>query len=188
MKFYIKGTDGKIVEATMDQVLDPKSSLCDEQGVLFNRPSTVKDKDPIKDLENLIGDIAKQVAGQAAISTKVEQMSAELAAYKEVTAKGFPIGFQTPEKAEGLIHGYDLAKQGKRLMNKLDHPGYQVPKEMIEPMADFYCLFVRAALMDEPWAKAEFHRKYPSRDQLTKTAIGDTGNTFPIPDIIEAEI
>jgi HK97 family phage major capsid protein len=188
MKFYIKGTDGKVVEATTDQVLDPKSSLCDEQGVLFNRPSPIKDKDPIKDLENLIGDIAKQVAGQAAISTKVDQMSAELAAYKEATAKGFPIGFKTPEKAEGLIHGYDLAKQGKRLMNKLDHPGYQVPKEMIEPMADFYCLFVRAALMDEPWAKAEFHRKYPSVDQNVKTAIGDTGNTFPIPDIIEAEI
>ena len=80
-----------------------------------------------------------------------------------------------------------MAIQGKDLMDKFYHPKYQLTEEKRQKMAKWYTLLLQAGLSKRPdAAMAQLEKEFPG--SISKTAIGDTGNTFPIPDIVEEEI
>ena len=143
--------------------------------------------DPVMKLEGLISDLSNKFETQA----KVEDMQRKLAAYEDAARRGFPVPIVQPgmsvAEADRVFAPFDLAVQGKQLQDKLRHPHYQIPEEKRVDVAKFMILFVKAAILNDPTAYAEFRNRYPRQNQ-TKTAIGDSGNTFPIPDIVDAEI
>ena len=81
-----------------------------------------------------------------------------------------------------------MARQGKRLMDKLFHPAHTIDEETRKEMAKYFGLVVKAGVFQDPVARAKFHELYGEARAEMKTAIGDTGNVFPVPDIVEREI
>jgi len=187
MKFYVK-ENGQFREATQDEILNPEVQLYDEKGVPLKRKSApaVKKEDPIKELQGVIEDLAVAVKGVAGIKEKVEQLEKELAAYKEAAKKGFPIpspeaGGKGADELQEIV-GYDLAKQGRRLMDKFYHPSHVIDEETRKELARYFTLVVKAGVFQDPAARAKFSEVYG------KTAIGDPGNEFPVPEVVEDEI
>lgn len=188
MKFFVKNEAGELVEATQDEVLSPDSTLFNEEGEALNRHTT--EKDPVDELTGVVADLAHNVSNLGQMKETQDEMVAKLAAFEEASKKGFflPNPGAAPANDDDfkeLLYPYDTAIQGKRLMDKIAHPGYHIEKEETrQAVADYFCLFLKASLMDDPLAKIEFRKRYG----VQKTPIGDSGNVFPIPDIVESEI
>ena len=83
MKFFVKNDKGELVEATTEQVLDPKTQLYNEEGELLSKPGIKTKEDPVEELTGVIKELAEQVKGVGAIKEKVEEMEAQIAVYKE---------------------------------------------------------------------------------------------------------
>jgi HK97 family phage major capsid protein len=81
-----------------------------------------------------------------------------------------------------FLGGFDMAKQGKRLMDKSFH-AHTIDDETRQEMAKYFCLFVRAAVQHDP----EAYRKFQETYKGSTTDIGDSGNIFPIADIVDSE-
>jgi HK97 family phage major capsid protein len=137
--------------------------------------------DAIKELVGLIRDMATDIN---TIKEKQEGMEAAVAAYKEAGTRGFPIpgGPPAPALAEKAVD-FDLISQGRRLTEKAYHT-HTISEEKRQEMAKYFTLFIRAAVMQDPRAYAKFYEEYKG----TTTDIGDAGNVFPIPDIVDSEI
>jgi len=188
-KHYVKTEEGVLILATPEQVADPEVETT-EIDVAETPP--VKEEDPIAELTGLIRDMAGSFGG---IKEKQEVMEAQLAAYQEAGKRGFPINGPVPlgeipaDEAKSIFGRFELARQGKKLMDKFQHPAYQIDEEKRIELAKFFCLVVRAGSHQEPQAREKFREIYgeASEDQR-KTALGDTGNVFPVPDIVEVEI
>ncbi len=198
MKFFVKDDKDTLIAATSEQVMSPDTVLYNESGDVLGEKATASD--PIAELAGMVKDIAIAQAGESSIKTKVEEMEAQMALYKEAAQKGFPIPGMMVDKdiadddVEALIAPYKLARQGKSLMNKRLHPGYTIEDDMRIEMAKYYCLFLKASVANDPWARMkmkDLYGDYKYADDVQKTNtidIGDSGNLFPVPDIIEEEI
>ena len=141
--------------------------------------------DYIKELTEMIQGMASNLN---TVKEKQEVMEAQIASYKEASARGFvlPGGDLTNPKEEDLkafLGGFDMAKQGKRLMDSSFHK-HVINDETRQEMAKYFCLFIRAAVQQDPKAYQKFQEEYKG----TTTDIGDTGNVFPIADIVDSEI
>lgn len=141
--------------------------------------------DPIKELVELIQGMATNVNS---IKERQEIMEAQVAQYQELAKRGFllPNGDPDPQKVlddKEMFGNFDMAKQGKRLMDKHLH-SYTIDEKTRQEMAKFFVLFLRAGVLQEPGAFQKFRQEYKG----TTTDIGDAGNVFPIPDIVDSEI
>lgn len=195
-KKYIKTPEGVLVSATAEQVADVAIEKFEVEV-----PDPVPQDDPMKALANEIRALATDTKGA------VDKMNAQFAAYEKAREKGFPLGGPTPpdgtegrtqfenlyernakmagmtvKEAHEFFGEYDLAIQGRELMDKFTHPNHVIDEAKRIEMAKFYCLMFRAR--NDPRAMAKFIDTYGT----AKTPIGESGNTFPLPKPIEAEI
>jgi len=195
MKLFIKNEKGELIEATVDQLVDINLVLFTEDGKEYVRPKPVEasnlnlQNDSMKELAGIIGDMAKSVNS---VKDKIDENEAKLAAYQEAVKKGFPLPKIEPgmsvEEGNELFAPYDMAKQGKALMNKFQHPHADMTEEKRKVLAEYFVLFLKASnLRATDKDKEAFETRY-GRMADTKTALGDSGNTFPVPDIVESEI
>ena len=141
--------------------------------------------DYIKELTELIQGMSNNLN---TVKEKQEVMEAQIASYQEAADRGFvlPGGNLTNPKEEDVkefLGGFEMAKQGKRLMDKSFH-AHTIDEETRQEMAKYFCLFVRSAVQGDPAAYKKFQETYKG----TATDIGDSGNVFPIADIVDAEI
>ena len=191
MKFYIRITnpDGTITirEATRNEILDSKSELCEEDGSLINRQPVVH-VDNVEDLSGVIRELALAVTSVGAIKTRTEQMEAQLAAYRESAERGFTIpspGAAAGAGADPFFAPYDLAHQGRSLVDRFAHPVAHVSEEKKQEIAKYFVTFIKAAYFRSPAAIQRFNDVYM---RTGTTELGDTGNVFPVPDIVDSEI
>jgi HK97 family phage major capsid protein len=148
--------------------------------------------DAITKLTAAVETLAAEVTGIGSLKEKVETMEAKIAAYTEAVEKGFPLPNSpvTEAHAEKFYQGFELAVQGKTLIEKFERErknvgpmGDPVAREEI---AKCLLLFVKGGLLQDPFAAQEYRKLYPV--SILKTPVGDGGNVFPVPDILEAAI
>lgn len=193
MEFYVKLEDGTFRKATQDEVLGGKVDLYDAEGKqLGKRASSQKvDKDPVEELTQTVKDLALAVGTVADIKAKQEEIEAKMAAYSQVKTKGFPLpkgidNNTSVSDADQIYAGYDLAMQGKRLTDSIAHPKTFISDERRMELAKYFTLFIKAGVMRDEKAQQVFRQKYVQKTGTTQ--IGDSGNTWVLPDIVESEI
>jgi len=153
-------------------------------------PEVVKDVSPISELTGLFREM---VTDRNALKDRIEQMDHEIKTYQEAAKRGFYMpdakGNLTVENdPSGIFSGWDLARQGKRLMDKLVHPAYQMTEAKRDLMAKYMLLAIKGGgRYPDPRAFDEYRRLF-GQNATVKTAIGDSGNVFPVPDELEPEI
>jgi len=113
-------------------------------------PAVHTDDNPIKELTGLV---SSMVENQDKVLQRVDQMEQSVAAYKEAAARGFPIqsphvpAGATVDETKQIFEPFDLAKQGKDLMDKFKHPGYQIQDHAVrEEVAKWMILFLKAGI------------------------------------------
>jgi len=135
---------------------------------------------------------------QTRIKQKEEEVSAQIAAYKQMAERGLPIpGAQIPvgslaadNMEKGVLANVNLAVQGRDLMNKRFYPKYHIEgDEKRQEIAKFMCLFLKGGMQKDPRSVMEFWDTYGKQLRSErKTNIGDSGNLFPVTDMIESEV
>lgn len=147
---------------------------------------------PINKLTEAVTALAEQVTGLGSLKDKVDAMEAKMAAYTEAVEKGFPLPGQPVTEADAEKHykGFDLAIQGKNLVERFERERKNIgplgdPKAK-EEIAKCLLLFVKGGLLADPFAAQEYRKLYPV--SILKTPVGDGGNVFPVPDILESAI
>jgi len=191
MDFYIRDKDGNLVKATKEQIAARHYDLLDADGnVLVPKAEDIKpdkgttDKDPVEELTGLIKDLVTNVS---AMKTRQEEMEDALKAYQDAAKRGFVAPNGEPIREEhDTDYGYDLKRQGKRLMDKFVHPSHVIDPETNKQLAKYYSLVVRAGVFHDAKAQDEFRKEFG--DYISKTAVGDPGNVFPVPDIVDSEV
>lgn len=143
--------------------------------------------DNVKELQGVIDEIATKVAGLNGLKEKQEELEAKIAAYDEAVAKGFPLPIEGKDSdGNDLYCGFSMAHQGKKLVDKFENPGgYHMSPERKQEIAKVLLLFVKGGIQMDPFAAREYKDKYRMK---TGEVIGDSGNVFPVPDILETEI
>lgn len=191
MKFFVKDAEGNLVEASTEQVMGSDDVLYREDGTALNeKVKDVAEPDYVKQLAGTVEELAQNFGGTLTdIQKNQDDMSKKLAAYDEAVKMGFPTpviepGMTDEDIAKETYH-YDLAKQGQALKHKFQS---EMPEETRQEMAKFFALAFRAGMAQDPAARAEFDKVYGKMNAEMKTVIGDSGNAFPIPDIVEAQI
>lgn len=140
--------------------------------------------DAVTQLQGVIDEIAAKVSGLNGMKEKQEELEEKIRKYEEMQAKGFPI--PSTVETEDSYCGFSLAHQGKRLVDKFENPGgYHMTPERKNEVAKILLLFVKGGIQSDPFASREYREKYR---QKTGEVIGDSGNVFPVPDILETEI
>jgi len=184
-KKYVKSDTGVLILATPEQIADVNI----EKFEVEERPN-VASPDPIAELTGIVREMATSIG---TIQERAERQEASIAAYRDAQNRGFfPPNPQngptndsaSPELKECMGH-YDLAFQGKELMSKIVHPNHNIDEKTRLEMAKFFALFLRHTLFQDWRAKDQFWKHFGPQ---IKTAIGDSGNAFPLPDIVDAEI
>lgn len=186
-KKYVKTAEGVLVLATEAQLADESI----EKFEIQDEPPAPTRDDPIAQLTDIVRNMATDIRGT------VESMKEQLSAYKEASSRGFFIpGAQPPNSENGnnlsdemkeIMGHYDLAVQGRKLQDKFLHPQHIIDEKTRVEMAKYFALFLRSNVFQERRAQ-DLMYKYYSWQAQGKTPIGDSGNAFPLPDIIEAEI
>jgi HK97 family phage major capsid protein len=196
-KKYVKTPERVLVSATAEQIADPKVEKFEVEV-----PDAAPPVGPMEELTGLIRDLAGDV------KSVVDKQKEQLAAYEKAAQRGFILpGVKPPEDspaftafmsqyeknakisgmsvkdAEAFFGDYDLAVQGKELQDKIRHPLHIIDEATRIEMAKFYCLLLRAG--KDPRAMSKFIDVY---GKAVDTPVGDTGNVFPLPKPIEAEI
>ena len=139
---------------------------------------------PVQELQGVIDEISQKVSGLNAMKEKQEELEAKIRAYEEAQAKGFHL--PATVDSDDIYCGFSLAHQGKALIDKFENPrGYHMTPERKNEIAKVLLMFVRGGLMQDPFVAREYKDKY--RTKLGEV-IGDSGNVFPVPDILETEI
>jgi len=153
--------------------------------------------DPITELTNTVREMASGFTGAiGSLKEKEEILDAKIGAYDDAMKRGFPVptgldkGLTSDDKAE-IWAPYDLAVQGKELMSKFGRApnAYRIEKEETrEEMAKWMILFIKATLAQDQVALQELRHnpKYTPAGWETKTAL--SSSSFPVPDIVMAEI
>ena len=197
MKWFKKDKDGNLIPCTMDDLRNPFLTIYNEDGTTVSEgkvadPPAKDDLDPVKTLSDQLKDLVAQVEGLGAAKEAAEKATADIAKLKEAAAKGFPL--YTPGAADAATsdefekqYGWKLDAQGRDMLLKL--PGrYQalpISKEKHLDMARYWSLFITATC-------GSGSKQLRARDEISsrygKTAIGDSGNVFPVPAPVEEEI
>jgi HK97 family phage major capsid protein len=184
-KKYIRTDTGVLILATQEQIADEKIEKFEVE-----ERSSVPQDDPIKELTGIVREMATSLS---TIKEKADQQEAALAAYKNAVDRGFlppnpregPTAASASPELKEIMGHYELAFQGKELMSKTVHPNHTIDDATRIELAKFYALFLRHTLFQDWRAKDQFWKIYGSQ---MKTAIGDVGNAFPLPDIVDSEI
>ena len=191
MDFWVKDEDGKLRKATQDEILSTDVVLLDAEGnVLRQAEVSNGETDYVKQLTDVIKQVSEKVDSLGAIKEKADEMEKQLASYKQLAQKGMPIpdaNDKTVDDEDKLMF-YDQARQGKRLMDKFLHPTHQIDPQLIQPMARYFSLVIRAGFFQDWDARKEIQSIYGEPSPQAKTAIGASGNVFPVPDIVESEV
>lgn len=206
MKFYVKLADGTYREATNEEVLGGKTPLFIKrgEGYLALAEEPMSEDNATKVLTELstaikgLNDRVEQIAtGQKEVDSLKDQM-------RKAMERGFPPpggtvdGSNTDPKIKfaiepgtdydsvrAVIGPYALERQGKRLQDVFAHPIHQVDEPTRVALAQYWCLVAQCSqLRPNPRALAMFDKIYGN----IKTVVGDSGNQFPIPDIVQSEI
>jgi HK97 family phage major capsid protein len=212
--YYIKLTDGsyqkiediKLVptgvklyvmlgENTYAEVVQQESRMAQIAAAAQAPVMQVKDDDPIKELTATVREMAGSLAS---IKQKEQEIQEKIAAYKEMGQKGLYIpNTQVPatspageDLSKSSLRRVNLAVQGKRLMESRFYPKYQIKDEKTRyDVAKYMCLFIKGGILQQGSALREFWDTYtPIFEAEGKTNIGDSGNTFPVTNTVEAEI
>ena len=180
---YVKSPTGVLIKATDVQIVD-------ESVEKFEIEETKSaSEDPIALLTDLVKNMALDVRGT------VDTFRQEMDAFKNAQSRGF-FAPEAPEnkgpdymsdELKECMGQYDLAYQGKRLTDKLLHPNHTIDEPTRIEMAKYYALFLRANVFQERRAQDLLYKNYGWSAQ-GKTPVGDSGNVFPLPNIIETEI
>ena len=154
----------------------------------------------IQELTGLVKDLATGVDGiktdLGGIKTRQEELEASVTSYKELAQKGFPIpgitapvpAGTTPADLKEMLAPYSLEMQGKRLIDKIAHPIHRIDDAAREKLAQYFILFLKAGVMNDPAARHKFQDLYGRVDQKLAVEVGDPGNVFPVPDVLMTEI
>ena len=187
MDFFVKNSEDKLEAASAEQVLSMDTILCDAEGNVLNRQPKV---DPIERLEGVVGDLVTTVKGEQAVKEKINELEAQIAAYKDAMKRGFPLPMVDGEGGIDLQSWtrFDMARQGKRLVDKMYHPMHVMEPATKDIVAELLTCFVEATFFQNSVARARYMERYQELQKATTTDIGDVGNVFPVPDILEAEI
>lgn len=188
--YYIKNAKGNLVPATTKHLMNTDTVLYNEDEEVVNRQPNAK-KDPVAELA---GEIQSLVSNIGSVQEKQEKMAEQLAAWKQAAERGFIMPAGQPGSDMGMgasedgkaYWGYQLAMQGKLLEQRFNYR-WSSP-EIQDEFTKWAILFVKGGLMGQPAARAKFFEKYGRMDPELRTPIGDSGNEFPIPDIVMAEI
>ena len=149
-------------------------------------------KKAVNTLEGLITELA---SGVNDIKERQEKNEAAIFEFKEMAQRGFPIPGVTTYLHPGLgsadlkeyLAPYNMAIQGKRLMDKINHPIHHISDEIRLQLATYFILFIKAGVQNDPGAMIKFREKYGVVDKAN-IDIGDVGNVFPVPDVLMTEI
>lgn len=216
-KLFVKNEKGELVKATKEQLYDRGIQLFNEDGTEFKgnikdildegkAPNVNTGGDYVKELTGVVTELAQEVKrikeadgkDSVDLKDKIEEMNSQIAAFKEMQVKGFPLPSSEkviPEEIKAkptVLSKVNLAIQGRDLMDKRAYPqynGYSYSEEKRQEVAKYFCLVYKALVEQSPRAVMEFEDTYaPIIAAERKTVVGDSGNTFPIPDIVESEI
>ena len=197
MKFFVK--EGEVMrEATQDEILSTNVVLYNEDGEALGRKTGKVELTAVQRLEGTVGELAEAMKGVGMMAEKMTAVDEKLESYKEAAGRGFPVSKFTPDELkDGMASGeytrYKMAYQGQSLIDKHRHPGHIIDESRKEIIADYMTLFVEATYFQNQAAKSVLFNniaagKYGQFDKSTATDIGDSGNVFPVPDILESEI
>jgi len=206
MKYFVK-INGELVECTLDQFLDKSIQLFDAEGKEVDRPAAEKavEKEvpaPAVDFSALTETLNKLNGAVEGFAAKQIETEKELKDLKVKAQKGFAL--QNPDEVikhtdsedealDFVGKHYDLNRQGKTFKSFM-LPGsqsvYAPEKDALKEMTKFFGLVTigskRHPDSDSMKAMDMIKKIYGSVEG--KTVIGDSGNVFPIPDIVESEI
>jgi len=152
-----------------------------------------------KKLIEVIEDLAKQTAGLNAYLEAKEKAEEEQAKIAEAVEKQKAGTFQMwdtshlgDDPVKGFIEkelGRSISRLGLRLMDKqLRGHKYRIEDHAVrEQIAKYMVLFVEAAVKEDYRARQLFDQEY-GHLRREKTAIGDPGNLWPMPDVVEDEV
>src|SRR3989304_4477667 len=185
VKKFVKSATGVLVLATPEQEAD--ASI--EKFEVEDRPN-VNPPDPIVELTGIVREMATSLSD---IKEKADQQGDALEAYRKAVDRGFlppnpktgPTVDSASDELKSIMGHYELAFQGKELMSRTVHPNHVIDEPTRLEMAKFYALFLRHTLQQDWRAKDQFWKYFGPQ---MKTAVGDSGNTFPLPDIVDSEI
>ena len=183
VKKFVKSATGVLVLATPEQEAD--ASI--EKFEVEDR-TNVNPPDPIVELTGIVREMATSLSD---IKEKADQQGDALEAYRKAVDRGFlsPNPKTGPtvasDELKSIMGHYELAFQGKELMSRTVHPNHVIDEPTRLEMAKFYALFLRHTLQQDWRAKDQFWKYFGPQ---MKTAVGDSGNTFPLPDIVDSEI
>lgn len=151
-------------------------------------------KKAVGELTGLVKEMAESVKGTTAIKEEFEAMKEQIASYKAAARRGFlmPPVFDKDTKQEEIdeiFRPYNLAIQGKRLTDRMAFPKYQMSEESRLESAKWLILFLKASVFQDYQARMAMRSMFGSKIQkASSTDLGDTGNTFTVPTIVESEI
>jgi HK97 family phage major capsid protein len=201
MKFFVK-IDGELVEATPEQVFDLEVKLFNEEGEELERPEpevkevkTDEGEGDVKEVIDTVTDMFDKV------NNKLEAMDGKINEQDKKIKGAFPMfGGKEEGGKETVTYGddedgtkealdyvgkfWDLKRQGVTLKDGFIHPMAVIKDDKtITELTKFFLLVTRSGQRRPDYKALELFEKI-----YGKTVVGDTGNVFPIPDIVEAEI
>jgi len=192
-KYFEKLEDGRLVLVQNPEVgrkyfdVDGNEILCESQ----KAPAVViQEKDPVAELTGVMRDIASAQTRSGnilnEIKEKVNHHEAAIRTFQEQAAKGFVMGRQEKKEDEDTSEyaPYNLARQGKGLVNRIA-PRYSINEETRLEMAKYFVLFMKAGLGQDERARRLLLDRYSVKGS---TDLGDNGNVFPVPDVVDSEI
>lgn len=196
MKFYVL-VDGKLVEATPEQVKDLSVVLYAEDSTII-REAKCLEEDPAKDNDDALDSLTTSVATLAkSVGDFTTSMGKKVTDLEAKVSKGqsFPLfipddaklsqdGKGRREVLDFLDKKMVLSRQGENL--KRDHKWWAPKEDVLDEMKCYFGLVnLIGRRYPDPRAYELFQKVYGSE---VKTVIGDNGNVFPVPDIVDAEI
>lgn len=216
MKYFIM-VNGNLVEANLEQIQNKSVTLYDEDGVEVRKgqveTSNVQEDEELKNLTSAIASLTEKVDGWRNLESteeedeeepdeknaEIETLKAKISDMETAISKGLPIG--TPGVEVGEDKGeilsfvgkfYDLNRQGREMQRKsqsfLD-PAAKMTDDRRNELVKYFGLVAlaskRHATPTSMKAMELLERYYGTAD---KTVLGDTGNVFPVPDIVDSEI
>lgn len=152
----------------------------------------INNLDAIEELRGVAKEISESLgASLNGIKERQDKIEQAVADIQEAAKRGFPMpngeGFAPGLGSDPRDYwkGLDLSYQGSTLETKFRH---KIPENKIEPMAKWMVLFFKAGLQGDNKAYNEMVKLFGPEGTIARTALGDTGNVFPVPDIVDSEI
>ena len=215
MEFYIKNEKGELVKASIEDVFNRGITLYDAKGKEVKRtepvvkPPVIDKQDSsievpavhinnsIQELTGLIKDLARS---QSAITEKAEKQEEKLKIYEEMVKSGFILpsgqtttkGYMASLENDGVLKNINLGKAGADIENYVLNTKHRIPDEKRERIAKWALLVYKAGVNKDPMATVQFWKEFgkdaKEMEIEHKTAVGDSGNIFPIVDVVESEV